>query len=647
MARADVELIPRALLFGNPEKASPRLSPDGQHLAYLAPVDGVLNIWVAPADDPGAAKPVTDDRKRGIRIYAWAYTNDHVLYVQDRDGDENWHVYITAIGSAETRDLTPIEGVRANIVSVSHKHPGSILVGLNDRDPQYHDVHCVELATGKRTLLETNERFAHYIVDDDYNLRFAVQLVEDGGAEYFVPDGDGGWKPQLKIEMQDGLTFGVAGFNERGKTVFLRDSRGRDTAALNALDLDTGELLLMAEDDKADVGGIMRHPTARHVQAVTFEHTRMRREILDEAVADDFAYLATVDEGDLGIVSRTLGDDRWIAYFSRDDAPAHYYLYDRAAKEASFLFTDRADLEGKPLVKMHPVVIESRDGLPLVCFLSLPAGIDPDGGVRPERPLPLVLRVHGGPWSRDWWGCNNSHQWLANRGYAVLSVNYRGSTGFGKSFINAGNLEWAGRMHDDLVDAVRWAIDESVTEPERVAIMGGSYGGYATLVGLTFTPELFACGVDLVGPSNLVTLLNTIPPYWAPTIELFTKRVGDHRTEKGRRLLEERSPLNRVDAICRPLLIGQGANDPRVKRSESDQIVEAMKVKGIPVTYLIYDDEGHGMARPENSLSFYAVAEAFLAEHLGGRAEPVGADFEGSSITFLHGRDELGALERT
>jgi len=648
MSQGDVELIPRKLLFGNPEKTSPTLSPDGRHLAWLAPVDGVLNVWVAPADDTEAAGPVTDDRKRGIRAYYWAYTNDHVLYVQDKGGDENWHVHITDIAGGATRDLTPLEGVRANIVAVSHKHPGSILVGLNDRDPQYHDVHRIDLKTAARTLVEENARFAGYAIDDDYRLRLATRLADDGGAEYFVPDADGGngWQPYLKVELEETMTFGILGFDEAGTSLYVRDGRGRDTAALKLLDLSTGELRLLAEDAEADVGGVMRHPTEKHPQAATFEYTRRRRQILDESVADDFAYLETVDRGggDLGVAGRTLDDDQWIVSYGRDDGPARYYLYDRASKEASFLFTDRGELEDRPLVKMHPVVIEARDGLQLVCYLSLPMGSDPEGNARPAQPLPLVLSVHGGPWGRDRWGMNATHQWLANRGYAVLSVNFRGSTGFGKAYVNAGDLEWAGTMHDDLVDAVQWAVDEHVAEAGRVAIMGGSYGGYAALVGLTFTPELFACGVDLVGPSNLVTLLKTIPPYWAPMIELFAKRCGDHRTEEGRRLLEERSPLNRVDAICRPLLIGQGANDPRVKRSESDQIVAAMKAKGIPVTYVIYPDEGHGMARPQNKLSFFAVAEAFLAEHLGGRAEPVGGDFEGSSIEFLHGREQLASL---
>ena len=293
---------------------------------------------------------------------------------------------------------------------------------------------------------------------------------------------------------------------------------------------------------------------------------------------------------------------------------------------------------------MQPVVIKARDGLNLVSYLSLPPGTAGHDSIHPREPLPLVLDVHGGPWARDSWGFQPEHQLWANRGYAVLSVNYRGSTGFGKDFVNAGNRQWAGKMHDDLVDAVRWAIAEKIADPQRVAISGGSYGGYATLVGLTFTPQLFACGVDIVGPSNILTLLKTIPPYWKPAIQMFKIRVGDYSSEPGRKFLEERSPLSYVDRIERPLLIGQGANDPRVKQAESDQIVKAMQSKHIPVTYVLFPDEGHGFVRPANRLAFYAVTEAFLAKHLGGRYQPIGTAFQGSTITVPVGTRQVPEL---
>jgi dipeptidyl aminopeptidase/acylaminoacyl peptidase len=424
----------------------------------------------------------------------------------------------------------------------------------------------------------------------------------------------------------------------------MKDSRGRDTAAVTAVNLETGATRILAADPRADASGVLAHPTEGTIQAVAFNYTRTEWTVLDPAVQADLDYLRTVAPGDVAVTSRTLDDRVWTVAFLLDNGPARSYLYDRAAKRATFVFTNRKAMEGLPLARMHPVVIRSRDGLELVSYLTLPPEADPDGRGRPRHAVPLVLSVHGGPWARDSWGLDPEHQWLANRGYAVLSVNFRGSTGFGKRFVNAANREWAGKMHDDLLDAVAWAVREGIALRDRICITGGSYGGYATLIGLTFTPTVFACGVDIVGPSNLITLLNTIPPYWEPGIAQFTSRVGDHRTEDGRRFLESRSPLPFVARIQRPLLIGQGANDPRVKQSESDQIVAAMQKKGISVTYVLYPDEGHGFVRPENRLSFNAVMEAFLSRHLGGRYEPVGDAFGGSTVTVPTGADDVPGL---
>jgi dipeptidyl aminopeptidase/acylaminoacyl peptidase len=629
-----VPLIPRRVLFGNPDRAMARISPDGRHISYLAPVDGVLNVWVGPVDDIDAAKPVTKDTYRGIRFYLWAYTNEHILYIQDKDGDENWRLYSVSLSSGEIRDLTPMEGVRAEIWHVSLSFPSEVLVGLNNRDPQLYDIYRLDINTGEMSLVQENPGFAAFLADDDYRVRFALQRTPDGGSQILKPTGDGEWEPFLTIAMEDSLTTNPLGFDRVGKVLFMMDSRDRDTAGLFALDPETGERTLLAEDARADVDAFMRHPVEGTVQAAAFTYERKEWQIIDDSIADDLAYLRTVADGDVEVVSRSAPDDQtWVVVYVMDDGPARYYLYDRGQRQARFLFTDRQALEDVALSKMRPVVVQSRDGLDLVCYYTLPLGSDSDGDGRPDEPVPMVLFVHGGPWGRDSWGYDPHHQWLANRGYAVLSVNFRASTGFGKAFVNAGNLEWGAKMHDDLIDAVDWAIAEGLADPDRVAIMGGSYGGYATLAGLTFTPEKFACGVDIVGPSNLVTLLETIPPYWAPQIELFTTRVGDHRTEEGRAFLKERSPLTFAGRICRPLLIGQGANDPRVKQAESDQIVGAMQENGIPVTYVLYPDEGHGFARPENRLSFNAIAEAFLAGRLEGRFEPIGDDFEGSTIT--------------
>ena len=638
-------LIPRDVLFGNPDKASPQISPDGSRLAYLADVDGVLNVWVGPSDNPAAAKPVTKDKKRGIRMYGWAYNGSHILYIQDKDGDENWHLYATDLKTNGTRDLTPIDGVQARFQQASHKFPNEMLVGINDRVAQLHDIHRINILTGERKLVQQNDGYAGFTTDDDFNIRLATKVTPDGGSELYKPtDGGSAWTLFMKISRDDQLTTGPAGFDKSGKTLYMLDSVDRNTAALVAYNMETDEKRMLASHPRVDVGGVMAHPTEKTIEAVSFTYTRREWKILDDSIKADLDYLKTVADGDALVTSRTLDDKHWIVAYVMDNGPVRYYHYDRAAGKARFLFTNRKDLEDLPLAKMHPVVIKSRDGLDLVSYLSFPVWMDRNNDGRPDKPVPMVLSVHGGPWSRDSWGYSPIDQWLANRGYAVLSVNFRSSTGFGKAFINAGDLEWGRKVHDDLIDAVNWAVEQKIAEPQRVAIMGSSYGGYATLVGLTFTPDVFACGVDIAGPSNLITLLESIPPYWKPMLDVFTTRIGDHRTEDGRKLLAERSPLTYVNRIRKPLLIGQGANDPRVKQAEADQIVKAMEDKNIPVGYVLFPDEGHGFARPENRMAFNAVAEAFLAKHLGGRYEPIDDDFEGSSITVPKGGDQVPGL---
>lgn len=636
-------MIPRQVLFGNPEKSMARISPDGAYLSYLAPVDGVLNVWIV--EDPDSARPITRDEERGIRHYDWTYDGQHILYYQDARGDEDWHVYATNITTGETRDLTPFEKVNSQILSVNEKTPDEILIGINNRNPQLHDVYRIELSTGERTLIEENPGFVSYLFDNDDRTRFAMTFSPTGGQVILQRDESNQWQPFLEVPNTDALTTGLTGFDKSNQILYMIDSRKRNTAALFTLDPASGKQELVAEDDRADVGGMLIHPTEKHVQAVSFIYDRNRWHVLDPAIQEDMDYLHSVEDGELSITSRTLDDRLWIAAYALDNGPVKYYLYDRTGKQANYLFSNRTDLDEYQLARMHSLTIKSRDGWDLVSYLTLPPDSVPDGEARPSNPVPLVLLVHGGPWGRDVWGYDSQHQWLSNRGYAVLSVNFRGSTGFGKEFINAGNGEWAGKMHDDLIDAVNWAIREKITQRDQVAIMGGSYGGYATLVGLTFTPDTFVCGVDIVGPSNLVTLLQNVPPYWVPILPMMKDRVGDWTTEEGQKSLLAKSPLARVDQIQRPLLIGQGANDPRVKQIESDQIVEAMKQKNIPVTYVLYPDEGHGFARPENRLSFYAVAEAFLSEHLGGRFEPVGEDFQGSKIQVPEGADQVPGLQ--
>jgi dipeptidyl aminopeptidase/acylaminoacyl peptidase len=644
MKRNDVPLIPRRVLFGNPDRASVQISPDGAHRAWLAPLDGVLNVWVAPRDDIDAARPVTHDTGQGIRIHLWAYTSTHVLYLQDKDGDENWRLYAIDLTTDEVKDLTPFEGVQAQPMEISHKSPEEVVIGLNRRDPKWHDVYAVNIVTGERALLLEHDCFASVFVDDDYRVRYAHENTPDGAMQvHEYADGD--WRLWDTIAAEDTLTTWPVGFDKANRLIYMKDSRGRDTTALLEIDPETKGTRVLAADAQVDVYEVICHPTEKHVQAVSFVYDRKRWQVLDPAVEADLDYLHTVADGEMGIRSRTLDDQLWVVVYIVDDGPARYYLYDRAQREARFLFTNRQALEGQPLVKMHATVIESRDGLNLVTYYSLPPGSDSNGDGIPDEPVPMVLAPHGGPWWRDFWGFSAWHQWLANRGYAVLSVNFRASTGFGKSFVNAGDLEWGGKIIEDQVDAVQWAIHAGIADPKRVAVMGGSFGGYSTLAGVTFTPELFACGVNLFGVSNLITFMESVPPYWKPMLELFTKRIGDHRTEEGRALLKKHSPLTYVDRIRRPLLIGQGANDARVKKAESDQIVEAMKGKNIPVTYALYPDEGHGFYRPENDISFNAIAEAFLGKCLGGRCEPFGDDLKGSSLQVLAGAEDIPGLQ--
>lgn len=645
--RADASLLTRSVLFSNPDRARPTLSPDGKRIAYLSSVEGVLNVWVAPVGDLAKAKPVTQDKKRGIRTYRWAFDNAHVLYMQDKDGDENWHLHAVDLTSGVDKDLTPLEGAQARIEALTHRIPGEVLVGLNDRDKRFHDLHRVNIKTGARKLVQRNDGFASFAVDHDFKVRLAMKPEKDGSTSVQEPDRKGGFREIAKIGLADTLTTQVVGFDKSGGKVYLTDSRDRDTAALVELDLATKKTKVLLDDGQADVRDIVQHPTKMTVQAALATYDRLRWHAIDPSLRADLGVIQAATPGDIRLLSRSLDDAKWIVSSVLSDGPVKFWIYDRAKKKVDFLFSNLKALEDKKLAKMHPLILKSRDGLDLVSYLTLPREADVDGDGKPDAgkgPLPMVLLVHGGPWSRDEFGLNANHQWLASRGYAVLSVNYRGSTGFGKTFVNAADKQWSGKMHDDLIDAVSWTVKEKIAKQDKVAIFGGSYGGYATLVGLTFTPDVFACGVDIVGPSNLVTLLQSIPPYWEAEVEQFTKRIGDHRTEEGKKYLLSVSPLSRVSQINKPLLIGQGKNDPRVKQAESDQIVKAMQAKGIPVTYVVYPDEGHGFARPENRKSFNAVAEIFLAQCLGGPYEPIGSDFKGASLTVPAGKENITTL---
>lgn len=605
-------LIPREILFGNPEKTSPRLSPDGKYLAYIAPDENnILQVWlrtIGQEDD----QIITADKKRGIRIFFWTYNADQLMYMQDSDGDENFHLYLVNIKSKIVRDLTPFQGVKAQPIDLDHKFPNLVLVGMNLNDPQTFDVFRVNLENGAVEFdTENPGNIVSWTADAEFQIRAATASTPDGGSDLlFRENTDKSWET-LRHWGPDEEGDAV-GFSADGKTLYLEGNHDANAQRLIAFDLANRQESVIAQDPQYDVGGVMMQPITRVIQAVSFYKDKQEWQILDESIAGDFAEIAKLRPGEFFISSRDLADKNWLVAYMTDDGPVYYYAYNRDTKNSTFLFSNQPKLEELQLAAMQPISYQARDGLTIHGYLTTPVGIAAEN-------LPTILLVHGGPWARDTWGYDPEAQWLANRGYAVLQVNFRGSTGYGKDFVNAANREWAGKMHDDLIDAVNWLVEKGISDREKVAIMGGSYGGYATLVGLTFTPEVFACGVDIVGPSNLMTLLQTIPPYWEPIKAQMYHRIGNMETEP--EFLQARSPLFFIDRIQKPLLIGQGANDPRVKQSESDQIVAAMQKANLPVEYVLYTDEGHGFARPENRLHFYAVAEQFLAKHLGGRFE--------------------------
>lgn len=607
-------LIPREILFGNPERTSPRLSPDGQYIAYLAPDDqNVLQVWLKIVGQEEPQK-LTADAKRGIRFFTWTYNPDQLVYLQDADGDEKWHIYSVDIKTHAVRDLTAFQGVNAQIIELDHNFPDQMLVGLNLRNRQIFDVYRVNLKNGAVEFETENPgNIVRWLADANFQIRAATASVPDGGFQLlYRPTVDQPW--ELLRYWGPDEEGGPMMFSQDGNTLYIRGNHDANAQRLLALDLNTRTETVIAADEQYDVSSILTHPTQRVIQGVSFYKDKEEWQIFDQNIAADFEILAKIRPGEFDVVSRNLADDTWFIAYTTDDGPVYYYTYHRPTQTATFLFSNKPKLESLPLAAMTPIAYTARDGLTIHGYLTKPVGV--------STPVPTVLLVHGGPWARDTWGYDSQAQWLANRGYAVLQVNFRGSTGYGKAFLNAGNREWAAKMHDDLLDAVQWLIDQGISQPDKIAIMGGSYGGYATLVGLTFTPEVFACGVDIVGPSNLITLLQTIPPYWEPLKMIFYHRVGNLETEP--EFLKSRSPLFFVDRIEKPLLIGQGINDPRVKEAESEQIVQAMKQAGKPVSYVLYTDEGHGFARPENRLHFYAITEDFLAQYLGGRCEPMG-----------------------
>lgn len=597
--------IPLEVLFGNPERVSPRLSPDGRKLAFLAPRDGVLNVWLR--DEAGRERPVTADRRRGVHHLLWAEDGRHLLYVQDMDGDENWHVYAVDPESDLTRDLTPFVGVKCGLLGVSPLRPRDLLVSCHARSATHADVHLVNIATGSMVMVEENPGdIAAWFPDRELEIVAATRHLDDGRKELLArvgPKDD--WHILRTFDYEDAFS-GVVADTADGRGLLLVDSTGRDTHALVRVERDGSGEELLAVDPRFDLDDVLLHPMTRELQGYAFCGGRVRWEFTDRDAERDFRAAEAALGGDLKIVSRDRSDKIWIVRSEKPDAPGAYHTLRRGGKPEP-LFVERPALAAYRLAPCAPVVIPARDGLELHGYLTLPAD-DAKG------PRPLVLVVHGGPNARDHWRYDPTVQFLANRGYAVLQVNYRGSTGFGKAFVLAAEREWGGKMHDDLIDAVEWAVARGDADPARVAIFGGSYGGYAALCGATLTPDRFRCAVDLFGPSNLVTLFESIPPSWKPFEAAMHRRHG--HPVKDRDFLLSRSPLTHVDKAKIPILIAQGANDPRVTQRESDQMVDRLRELGREVQYLLFKDEGHGFRRPENRLAFYRAAEAFLASHL-------------------------------
>jgi dipeptidyl aminopeptidase/acylaminoacyl peptidase len=615
----DIPLIPLEHFYDDPERAAARVSPDGRRLAWLAPADGPLNVWVAPVEG-GDPVQVTNDRDRGVRSYSWSRDGARILYMQDTGGDENYHLFAADLDhpDAPDRDLTPFEGVKVGVVDVPRGDPAHVLISTNRRDRGLFDVERVNLQTGAiERIAENPGNIMGWLTDREGKLRAAFAQTPTGDHQILVRD-DEAQPFRVLAEYANEDSGSPYAFTADGREIYVGSARDNDLVRLVAVDVATGAERVIDADDEADLGAPIISDRTGELVGAAYRRDRIVLHAFDEAFARDWERVRAIHPGDPMIGSTNDDETLWTIAFDDDRDPGATYLFDRTTGESRLLFRSRPWLDPAILAERTPVRITSRDGLNLRSYLTLPVGVEPKG-------LPTVLYVHGGPWARDSWGWEPTAQFLANRGYAVLQVNYRGSTGFGKAFTHAAEREFAGKMHDDLIDGVDWLIGEGVADPERVAIYGGSYGGYAALVGATFTPDVFAAAISVVGPSNLVTLIKSFPPYWKPLLAgTWFKFVGDPDDPDQLKDLEARSPINKVDRITAPLLVLQGTNDPRVVKAESDQIVEALRARGVPVEYIVKEDEGHGFVKPENKLDVYRAVERFLATHLGGRSAATG-----------------------
>lgn len=656
---ADFPILPLERLMAPGSFGTPLISPDGSLISWIAPLDGISNLYVAPVDDIAAARPVTRFTEGGLRgtnvsgtvIYRWHYDSRRVIFPMDYDGDENWDIHIVDVETGEERNLTPVPDKKVEIIAYGRAKPDDVLVSVVTFGQTNPDVYHLNLGSGEFTLVQKNEGSLTYLADSDLKIRLSMSFSDEGGLDVYqfstAPDAGGRGKLIYQIAPDDlpahttAAYQGIIRFDATGEHLYIYDAQGRDKAALVTVDLETGELNLLAEDDRVDIGGVIYHPTKATVQAYATNWIETEWTAIDPEISADLEALAQIKDGELSVLSRSEDDNKWIVQYMSSDEPVSFYLYDRESKSGQFLFTSTPQLEGLKLSRMHPYVLTTDDGFDLVSYITLPPWTDPDDDGRPDQPVPIVVYVHGGPSDeRAQVGFGALVHWLANRGYGFLYVNFRGSAGFGKAYMNAQKMEWGGKMHQDVLDQVQWAIDEGIADPDKVAILGGSYGGYEALVGMTMTPDVFACGIAIVGPSNLEIFM----PHWDE--DRMGKIIGDPRTKEGRAFLRSRSPINFAQNTKNPVLIGQGARDSRVPLEQSDTVVEKMQQAGVEVTYIVYPDEGHGFAKPANNMSFYAITEVFLGQCLGGRYEPIDVQIEGSSVQVPVGGEHIPGLKQ-
>jgi dipeptidyl aminopeptidase/acylaminoacyl peptidase len=622
-------IIDREIIFGNPEIAGAQLSPDGKYVAFQKPWKDTRNVYVKGVNEPfSAARLLTTETKRPIAGYFWSRDSKYILYVKDNDGDENYNVYAVdpsakpgaGADAPPSRDLTGLKGVRVMLVDVPKNDPNVVYIGLNDRDKAWHDLYKLKISTGEKTLMRKNtERIEGWNFDLQGNLRLATRSAENGDTEILRVDSDKFTKIYSCNVFE---SCGVIRFQKDGKRAYMETNKGADMdlSALALFDPETGKTEVVESDPlkKVDFGGAFFSEVTDELAFTVYEEDKPRYYFKDKEFGADFKWLDGKFPGkEVSLNSATLDEQTWLISASSDTEPGETYLFDRKNHKLALQYKVREKLPRESLAEMRPVHYKSSDGLEIPAYLTLPQGV-------PAKNLPTIIFPHGGPWGRDVWGYNGYAQFFANRGYAVLSMNFRGSTGYGKKFLDAGNNEWGRKMQDDVTWGVKYLVDEGIADPKRVGIFGGSYGGYATLAGVTFTPDLYAAAVDLFGPSNLITLMDSIPPYWEAARQMFYQRMGNPTTPDGKALLVERSPLTSAGKIKTPLMIAQGANDPRVNHAESEQIVIALRDRGFPVEYLLIPDEGHGFARPVNNMASIMATEIFFAKYLGGRDQTDG-----------------------